>query len=95
MDYGRITVLTVVLGMTLLLFQRTVRKIRWLMLLTLVMPVIVVSYRNADYRNHIQEWQYALVLAAILNSAFWLLFGRNHPPGYQGEIRVLGIDDEE
>ena len=36
----------------------------------------------------------ALGIGAGLNLLFWLFYGRRHPPGSSGEIRVIGMEEE-
>jgi len=45
------------------------------------------------YRDiHAEAWT-ALLIALILNGAFWLFIGRYNPPGSSDDIQVIGLDD--
>jgi hypothetical protein len=93
MNTGNLVFLTVAFGLVVLAWQRTAPRQRWLTLLVLVLPVAFFSYRWARYREQMLELKAAAGAALALNALFWLLYGRGHPPGHQGEITVLGMED--
>ena len=52
-----------------------------------------IAFQHALYRSvHREAWG-ALVLALVLNFAFWLFIGRYNPVHSSDEIRVIGMDE--
>ena len=94
MDIGNFIFMTFLLAGTLLAYQRTIGKMRWLSLLLIVLPVTIFSYRWSLYKEQNTLFRNALIIAFALNVIFWLAYGRNHPPGHKGDIVVIGMDEE-
>ncbi len=94
MNTGNLALLTAFVTVVLLLLQRTERRRWWVTALVLVVPVGFLIYRWAIYRGQMQETLVALGIGAGLNLLFWLFYGRRHPPGSSGEIRVIGMEEE-
>ncbi len=92
MDGGVTALLTLIFGLIFLFIQRSERKKRVVVLIAfLVIGELIRRY--AFYRNaHSEVWT-ALVIALVLNAAFWLMFGRYNPPRSSDEIQVIGLDD--
>lgn len=95
MNFVKFVLLTLALGVSLLAFQRTLRKLRWITMLLIVVPVVSFSYTTALREQQIVEWRSAAIAALALNVLFWVLYGRSHPPGHKGDIIVLGMEDME
>ena len=95
MNVGNLIVLILAIGSVLLTWQRTLPKQRLLTLLLIVVPIFFLSFRWAGYRQQIAEWSIALAISAVLNTLFWFVWGRRHPPGYQGDIIVVGKEDTD
>lgn len=94
LELGNFTILMVALSLTLLAVQRTLLNHRWMTIVFLLLPIGVISYRWAVYRDQLQEWTLASVAALVLNLMFWAIFGRSHPPGHKGDILVVGREEE-
>lgn len=92
MNAANLILLAVLFSLMLLIVQRTERRRRWLAVLLLV-PAGYVIYRWAVYRGQTRETLIALGIAFGLNLLYWLLIGRHRPPGSEGSIRVIGMDD--
>lgn len=83
---------TVLIGLLLLIMQRTEAKRRLMVMLLLLIPAILI--RNwINYRDLEREGWVALGIALVLNLAFWWLIGRYNPVGSSDDIQVLGMDD--
>jgi hypothetical protein len=95
MDPANSVFLTIAFVLVLLAWQRTVSKRRWLTLLVIVVPVVFFTFRWARFKKQLLEWQLAAGIAIVSNALFWIVYGRTHPPGYKGDITVLGMEDEE
>ena len=92
MDLRYLLILTVLIGFLLLLIQRTEPKSRRLVAALTIVPGIFI--RNFIlYREIETEGWLALLLALLLNFAFWVLIGRYNPVASSDEIKVLGLDD--
>ena len=94
LEIGNVIVLTVALSLTLLAVQRTLSNHRWMTIAFLLLPIGVISYRWAVYRDQLEEWLFASAGALVLNLVFWVVFGRSHPPGHKGDILVVGREEE-
>lgn len=94
MDIRNLIFQTLVIGLAVLAFQRTERKRRWLVALLFTLPLIYLLWRISIFNAHLREYLIGLGSALALNLIYWLAFGRTHPPGYQGEITVIGQEDQ-
>lgn len=92
---GNLVFLALCFLLALLALQRTVSNRRWLTLVVIVLPVAFFTYRWARFKEQLLEWQLAAGIAIVSNALFWIVYGRTHPPGYKGDITVLGMEDEE
>ncbi|MFN8379084.1 MAG: hypothetical protein U0452_10480 [Anaerolineae bacterium] len=92
MDIGITALLTVIFTFIFLLIQRSERKKRIIVFVAFLVVGELIR-RYTFYRNvHAEAWV-ALILALILNFAFWLFFGRYNPVKSSDEIQVIGLDD--
>jgi len=92
MDIGITALLTVVFSLIFLLIQRSERKKRLIVFLAFLLIGELIR-RYTFYRGtHTEAWV-ALILALLINGAFWLFIGRYNPPKSSDEIQVIGLDD--
>jgi hypothetical protein len=92
MNTGNLVVLTILFSLALLAFQRTERRRLWLTALVLLAPTAYLSWRWAVYRGETRTALIAGLIALSLNLAFWLLYGRRHPPASSDSITVIGTE---
>ena len=92
LNIGNLIFLIVAGFLILLMIQRSEAKRRWLVIL-LSVPVGWLLIRWARFREQTTELWLALGIALVLNVVFWIVYGRTHPPGSQGEIQVWGSED--
>ncbi len=57
------------------------------------MPTCFFVYRWAAFRDAWSELGTALLIALVLITLWWFVFGRNLPPPKESEIRVWSKDD--
>lgn len=85
--------LTIAIGLTLFLIQRTESKSRgcvtWFMLLTVGGAVAWFSYVRGVFHQAFS----AFLIAGFVNLLFWMLIGRYNPVKSSDDIQVLGMDD--
>jgi branched-subunit amino acid ABC-type transport system permease component len=93
MDIGNLITLIVIHTFTLFCVQRTERKRRWIVALVAIGLIGLLTYRWGVYRSELNTVLIAAGIALVLNITFWLVWGRHHPPGGEGEIKVLGMED--
>lgn len=92
MDAGLTLLLTAFFGVIFLLIQRAEKRRRLLVMLIFLIAGELIR-RYVWYRDiHAEAWT-ALLIALILNGAFWLFIGRYNPPGSSDDIQVIGLDD--
>jgi len=92
MQIGIIILLSSVIGLMLLLVQRSERKRRVLVAIgTLLVGEVIRRY--VWYREYHAEGWIALSVALVINGLFWLLIGRYNPVGSSDRIHVYGLDD--
>jgi hypothetical protein len=92
MDIGVTALLTVILALIFLLIQRSEKKKRLIVIIAFLVVGELIR-RYTFYRGtHTEAWV-ALILALVVNLAFWLFIGRYNPPRSSDEIQVIGLDD--
>jgi len=92
MDIGALILLTLTISILFLIVQRTEKRRR--LVVALIMAVIgLLIQRYANYRTLHTEAFVALLVAAVINLLYWVVFGRYNPPGSADDIQVLGMDD--
>lgn len=92
MNVGIFALLTLFMSVTLFFVQRSEKKRRLVVALGALVVVELIR-RYVWYTDvHTEGWL-ALVVALLLNGAFWLFIGRYNPVASSDEIQVIGMDD--
>ncbi len=88
------TTLFAVIFMTLLLLlvQRSEKRARRVALVFAVCVFLLMRHASIAQEDEGMAWR-ALLIAVVINSAFWFLIGRYNPPRTNNEITVIGMDD--
>jgi lysylphosphatidylglycerol synthetase-like protein (DUF2156 family) len=85
--------LTIAIGLTLFLVQRTEAKSRgcviWFMVLVVGGAITWFSYLRGVFDQAFS----AFLIAGFFNLLFWVLIGRYNPVKSSDDIQVLGMDD--
>jgi hypothetical protein len=92
MNIGNLIVLIVMIGLVLLMWQRTERKRKLIFLAVLVIPAWMI-YQWSALKGQQVELKWALGIALALNLLFWLFWGRTHPAGSSDSIKVIGTEE--
>lgn len=92
MNFGLFLVFFTAFFLVFFIIQRTEPR-RRLFVATLMMVVLVLAQRFANYRGYHTEAQVGFGAAVFINLMFWVIIGRYNPVGSSDDITVLGMDD--
>ncbi|MBC7809654.1 MAG: hypothetical protein H7175_00810 [Burkholderiales bacterium] len=94
MNVGLLLVFTFIFTLFLLIIQRSEKKRRILVALTLAVAAEVMRRFAINIYGKIDpEALIAFVIAIVLNLLFYLLIGHYNPVGTGDDIQVIGMDD--
>lgn len=94
MNVGLLVVFAFIFTLFLLIIQRSERKRRILVAVTLAIAAEVMRRFAINIYGKIDpEALIAFIIALILNLLFFILIGRYNPVGTSDEIQVIGMDD--
>ncbi len=92
MDVGLFGLMTLFLGVSIFFVQRSERKRRVAVLISIV-AILELIRRYVWYADVHTEGILALITALLLNGSFWLFIGRYNPVASSDDIQVIGMDD--
>ena len=93
MDWNYIGLIALLVGLLLVMIQRTEPKRRRLAVV-LVIPALLIIRQNAFLKGDLhEETLIAFVIGIALSLLFWLLIGRYNPVGRNSDVKVIGMDD--
>ena len=92
MNTSDLVILSILFAFMLFFIQRTERKRIWLPIVLLLAPISYIIYRWAIYKGEVATTLVAALIGLALNLAYWLAYGRRHPPASSDEIKVIGSD---
>ncbi len=94
MDWQAVIVVAVIFIVLALLLLRIEPRVRRRVALLVAIPLGILIYRWAAYRNAWGELAIALAIAAVALGGWWALIGRRLAPPAGPQIRVWSKDDE-
>lgn len=93
MNLSNVLLLGVILAvMSIVLLRIPARSRRWILII-LPLPVCTLIYRWAAYQKSWTELIWAILLAAGLILAWWLILGRKLRPPREAQTRIWTKDD--
>jgi hypothetical protein len=93
MSIQTILILGVAFFLSLLAVTRTYPSRRWVTVIALLAPVIILSIRWARYRTAWVEFGIGAGLAVLGLLIWWSFYGRKLPPPEESSIRIWTEDD--
>jgi protein-S-isoprenylcysteine O-methyltransferase Ste14 len=93
MDWLSTIILAAVFTLSILAWRRTIPKRRFVTVIFLLLPVLLLSLRWAAYRQSWPEWWIGFTAAVLISISWWFGFGRKLPSPRDGTQRVWTKDD--